>query len=112
MGGLLGEGLAVTDGETIDLYVQLSLRNVIKGYLDPLRTSDGPFAEFTNFYGPHKEQMGLMHVTAELFGERMLFIMIWTPLIRSTICERSSLESCVYDSVKRLVPGVTRSRFQ
>ena len=51
MGGLLGEGLAVTDAETVDLPVPAFAEIVIEGYLDPVsETSDGPFAEFTNFY--------------------------------------------------------------
>jgi len=108
MGGLLGEGLAVTDAETVDLPVPAFAEIAIEGYLNPLsETSDGPFAEFTNFYGPHKEQIGLMHVTAITRREDALYHDLDPAHQEHNLANALSLESCVYDSVRRLVPGVS-----
>ena len=53
MGGLLGESLEVVDGETVDIPVPAFAEIAIEGYLDPSSpTKDGPFAEFTGYYGP------------------------------------------------------------
>ncbi|MEZ5175572.1 MAG: UbiD family decarboxylase [Acidimicrobiia bacterium] len=55
IGGLLGESLEVVKGESVDLMVPARAEIVIEGVIDPnTETSDGPFAEFTGYYGGRK----------------------------------------------------------
>ncbi|MDE0060924.1 MAG: UbiD family decarboxylase, partial [Defluviicoccus sp.] len=64
MGALMGEPLEVVDGETVDIPVPAWAEIAIEGFLDPAKeTADGPFSEYTGFYGPAKDPVGLMQVT-------------------------------------------------
>ncbi|MFC2014270.1 UbiD family decarboxylase [Chloroflexota bacterium] len=52
MGGLLGEPLRVTKGETVDLPVPADAEVVVEGVIDPNDwITDGPFSEFLGYYG-------------------------------------------------------------
>ncbi len=108
MGGLMGEPLAMTQAETVDLPVPAFAEIVIEGYLDPAEeTSDGPFAEFTNYYGPAKDPVGLMHVTAITRRADAVYHDLDPAHQEHNLANALSLESRVYDAVKGLVPSVT-----
>jgi 2,5-furandicarboxylate decarboxylase 1 len=108
MGGLMGEPLAVTDAETVDLPVPAFAEIAIEGYLDPANeTADGPFAEFTGYYGPAKDPIGLMHVTAITMRSDAIYHDLDPAHPEHNLANALSLESAVYDSVRRLVPSVT-----
>jgi 2,5-furandicarboxylate decarboxylase 1 len=108
MGGLMGEALAVTDAETVDLPVPAFAEIVIEGYLDPAEeTADGPFAEFTGYYGPAKEDIGLMHITAMTMRSDAIYHDLDPAHQEHNLANALSLESAVYDSVRRLVPSIT-----
>lgn len=108
MGGLMGEPLAVTAGETVDLPVPAFAEIAIEGYLDPAaETADGPFAEFTNYYGPAKDPIGLMTVTAVTRRKDAIYHDLDPAHQEHNLANALSLESRVYDSVKSLVPSVT-----
>ena len=52
MGGLLGEPIRLTKGETVDVPVPADAEIVIEGVIDPKdRITDGPFSEFLGYYG-------------------------------------------------------------
>ena len=54
-GGLLGEGIEVTPGTTVDLPVPARAEIAIEGTLDPTDViQDGPFSEADGYYGPRK----------------------------------------------------------
>ena len=108
MGGLMGEPLAVINGETVDLPVPAFAEIAIEGYLDPdSETSDGPFAEFTNYYGPAKDTVGLLNVTAITRRGDAIYHDLDPAHQEHNLANALSLESRVFDSVKTLVPSVS-----
>ena len=108
MGGLLGEPLEVVDGETVDIPVPAFAEIAIEGYLDPANeTGDGPFAEFTGFYGPAKDPVGLMHVTAITMRDDAIYHDLDPAHQEHNLAGALTLESTVYESVKHLTPTVT-----
>jgi len=64
MSGLLGEPIDVVPGETVDLDVPAWAEIIIEGKIPPsVRKIDGPFAEFTFYYGAPYES-AVFNVTA------------------------------------------------
>ncbi len=107
MGALMGEPLDVTAAETVELPVPASAEIVIEGYLDPAEeTADGPFAEFTGFYGPAKDPVGLMHVTAITMRDDAIYHDLDPAHQEHNLANALTLESAVFDSVRQLVPSV------
>jgi len=52
MGGLLGEPLRVTKGETVDLPIPADAEIAVEGVIDPNEwITDGPFSEYLGYYG-------------------------------------------------------------
>ncbi len=108
MGGMLGEPLEVVDGETVDIPVPAFAEIAIEGYLDPSNeTKDGPFAEFTGYYGPAKDPVGMMNVTAVTMREDAIYHDLDPAHQEHNLAGTLSLESTVYDNVKHLCPTVT-----
>ncbi len=108
MGGLMGEPLELTDAETVDLPVPAFAEIVIEGFLDPAaETADGPFAEFTGYYGPAKDPVGMMQITAITMRADAIYHDLDPAHQEHNLANALSLESAVYDSVRRLVPSVT-----
>jgi 2,5-furandicarboxylate decarboxylase 1 len=108
MGALMGEALEVVAGETVDLPVPAFAEIAIEGYLDPAdETGDGPFAEFTGFYGPAKDPVGLMHVTAITQRSDALYHDLDPAHQEHNLANALMLESGVYDAVRNLVPTVS-----
>ncbi|MEE8444825.1 MAG: UbiD family decarboxylase [Alphaproteobacteria bacterium] len=108
MGALMGEPLEVTGAETVDLPVPAFAEIVIEGFLDPAEeTADGPFAEFTGFYGPAKDPVGLMHVTAITRRDDPIYHDLDPAHQEHNLANALTLESAVYDSVRQLAPSVS-----
>jgi len=108
MGGLLNEPLQVVKGETVDIPVPAFAEIAIEGFLDPSKeTRDGPFAEFTGYYGPAKDPVGLMEVTAVTMRGDALYHDLDPAHQEHNLAGALTLESTVYNSVKHLVPTVT-----
>ncbi len=64
MGSLLGEPLQVTPAETVDLPVPAHAEIAIEGVIDTRNmTTDGPFAEYTGYYGEGMKSCYLIQVT-------------------------------------------------
>lgn len=107
MGGLLDEPLEVVAGETVDLPVPAYAEIAIEGYLDPANeTADGPFAEYTGFYGPAKDPVGLMQITAITMRSDAIYHDLDPAHPEHNIVGALTFESVVFDSVKNLVPSV------
>ena len=72
-GGLMNEPLDTVSCETIDLEIPASAEIVIEGKIPPgTRKTDGPFAEFTRYYGEPYES-ALFEVTAITHREDAIF---------------------------------------
>jgi 2,5-furandicarboxylate decarboxylase 1 len=108
MGGLMDEPLEVVQGETVDLPIPAFAEIAIEGYLDPAaETKDGPFAEYTGFYGPAKDPIGLMQVTAVTMRSDAIYHDLDPAHPEHNLAGALSFENRVFDSVKNLVPSVT-----
>lgn len=107
MGALLGESLEVTPAETVDLPVPARAEIAIEGILDPaLETKDGPFSEYTGFYGPAKDPVGLMQVRAVTMRRDAIFHDLDPSHREHNLSGSLSFEASVFESVKKLVPTV------
>ncbi|MEC7489919.1 MAG: UbiD family decarboxylase [Pseudomonadota bacterium] len=108
MGGLLGEPLEVVNGETVSIPVPAFAEIAIEGYLDPANeAADGPFAEFTGYYGPAKDPVGLMNITAITMREDAIYHDLDPAHQEHNLAGALTLESTVFENVRHLVPTVT-----
>ena len=108
MGALMGEPLEVTEGETVSLPVPAFAEIAIEGVLDPNKeTGDGPFAEYTGYYGAEKKPVGLMQVTAISMRRDAIYHDLDPAHREHNLAGVLAFEASVYDSVKKLVPSVT-----
>jgi 2,5-furandicarboxylate decarboxylase 1 len=107
MGALLGESLEVVRGETVDLPVPAGAEIAIEGVIDPAaESSDGPFAEYTGYYGPAKDPVALMRVTAVTTRKNAIFHDLDPAHREHNLAGVLPYESSVFESVKKLVPSV------
>ena len=107
MGALMGESLEVVDGDTVDIPVPAWAEIAIEGVLDPAEeTSDGPFAEYTGYYGPKKDPVGLLQVRAVTMREDAIYHDLDPAHREHNLAGALSHESAVYNSVAKLVPSV------
>ena len=108
MGGLLGEPLQVVNGETVDVPVPAFAEIAIEGYLDPANeTADGPVAEFTGYYGPAQDPVGMMQVTAITMRDDAIYHDLDPAHQEHNLAGALTLESTVFESVGHLTPTVT-----
>ena len=108
MGGLMDEPLEVVPGDTVDLPVPAFAEIAIEGYLDPENeTADGPFSEYTGFYGPAKDPVGLMQITAITMRSDAIYHDLDPAHQEHNLAGALTFESSVFDGVKNLVPTVT-----
>ncbi len=108
MGGLMDEPLEVVQADTVDLPVPAFAEIAIEGYLDPHdESADGPFAEYTGFYGPAKDPVGLMHITAITMRSDAIYHDLDPAHPEHNLAGALTFESSVFDNVKNLVPTVT-----
>jgi 4-hydroxy-3-polyprenylbenzoate decarboxylase len=64
-GGLLGEGIALTDAAVVDLPIPARAEIVIEGFLRPgERQEEGPLGEFTGYYGGARAPQPVIEVKA------------------------------------------------
>jgi 2,5-furandicarboxylate decarboxylase 1 len=107
MGALMGESLEVVPAETVDLPVPACAEIAIEGILDPAQESaDGPFSEYTGFYGPAKDPVGLMQVRAVTMRKDAIYHDLDPSHREHNLSGALSFEASVFDAVKKLVPSV------
>jgi 2,5-furandicarboxylate decarboxylase 1 len=107
MGALMGESLEVVPAETVELPVPASAEIAIEGILDPAHESaDGPFSEYTGFYGPAKDPVGLMQVRAITMRKDAIYHDLDPSHREHNLSGALSFEASVFDSVKKLAPSV------
>jgi 2,5-furandicarboxylate decarboxylase 1 len=109
MGALMGEPLEVVKAETVDLPVPAWAEIAFEGVLMPHEeeTWDGPFSEYTGFYGPRKEPVGLMKLTAITMREDAIYHDLDPSHGEHNLSGALTFEASVYDTVKKLAPSVT-----
>lgn len=110
VGGLLGAPLQVTPGLTVDLEVPADAEIVVEGVVKPAdRIDEGPFGEFTYYYGSAKAPVckvtAIRQRPAAIFHD-----------LHPTHDEHRCLwlfpgrEARLYAAVRQVVPGVTGVR--
>lgn len=112
MGGLLGEPLPVTSAETVELPVPADAEIAIEGIIDPRNmTTDGPFAEYTGYYGEGMKPCYLIQVTAITMRKNAIYLDLDPAHREHNLSGVLLFESSVYDAVKRAVPTVKAVHF-
>ena len=108
MGALMEQSMAVVPAETVDLPVPAWAEIAIEGVLDPSReTSDGPFSEYTGFYGPAKDPVGLMTINAITMRGDAIYHDLDPSHREHNLAGALTFESSVFENVRNLVPTVT-----
>jgi 2,5-furandicarboxylate decarboxylase 1 len=104
-GSLLGEPLRVTKAETVDIPVPADAEIAIEGVIDPSKfVSDGPFAEFTGYYGGKTTDCYLIDVTAITMRKDAIYHGLDPHHAEHRLAGILNLESGLYDVVKRRIP--------
>lgn len=109
-GGLLGEGLRVVDGATVDLPVPADAELILEGLVDPGEmVQDGPFGEFSYHYGAAKAPV--CEVTAVTHRRDPVFLDLH-PTHAEHLCLWlfPGREARLLESVRRSVPGTVDVR--
>jgi len=106
IGGLLGEPLEVTSGETVDIPVPARAEIAIEGVIDP-RTmgTDGPFGEFTHYVGP-EASCYIIKVTAITMRKDAIYHDLDNAHREHNFCSVLPNESHNFEAIKRAVPTV------
>jgi 2,5-furandicarboxylate decarboxylase 1 len=108
-GGLLGEPLEVVRGETVDLQVPARAEIVIEGVIDRPSdgptSKDGPFAEYTWYYGG-VQPCYQMRVTAITMRRDAIYHDLDPAHPEHNLAKILGAEASIYDSVKKVVPSV------
>jgi 2,5-furandicarboxylate decarboxylase 1 len=105
IGGMLGEPLAVTKAETVSLPVPAFAEIVIEGVVDPTNmVTDGPFAEYTGYYGAGMKACYLIKVTAISMRRDAIYNDLDPASLEHNMPTSLGMESNDYDVIKRAVP--------
>ncbi len=104
-GGLLGEPLRVTQGETVDLPVPADAEIIIEGWIDPNEwVTDGPFGEYSGYYGNPAEPCYLIHVTCITMRKDAIYHGLDSDHREHNIWGQLPGEIGVYEVIKRRIP--------
>ena len=108
-GGILGEPVELVPCRTIDLEAPATAEIVIEGRVLPgERVREGPFGEFTGYYGP-AEMNQLMEVTAVTYRRDPLFLagLTGVPTTDNHVLKVFAYESNLMENLRRAFPEVT-----
>ena len=108
-GGILGEPVELVRCRTVDLEVPASAEIVIEGRILPgQRAPEGPFGEFTGYYGPG-ELNQVMEVTAITHRRDPLFLagLTGVPTTDNHVLKVFAYESMLLENLQRTFPEVT-----
>ena len=108
-GGLLGEPLEVVKAETVDLQVPARAEIIIEGVIDrPIdgpSTTDGPFGEYTWYYGG-VQPCYQMRVTAITMRRDAIYHDLDPAHPEHNLAKILGAEASIYEAVKKVVPSV------
>ena len=106
MGGLLGEPLDLVQCRTVDLKVPADAEVVIEGYILPdVRKPEGPFGEFTWYYGLERYSP-VLQVTAITHRQDAIYQHLFAAHPEHNYTGKLGRESVLYKRVKAVVPTV------
>lgn len=108
IGGLLQEPLRLVPSETFGerLMVPADAEIIVEGEIMPnSREPEGPFGEFTGYYGPQRWSP-VVRITAITHRKDPIYMNILCGHPDTCILGGIAKEACLYEEVKRLVPGV------
>ena len=112
-GGIRGEAVEVVKAQTVDLEVPATAEIVIEGSFIPgERVVEGPFGEFTGYYGP-AESNPVMEVTAITHRREPIFLagMTGVPPTDNHVLKSFAYESNLFVGLKETFPEVTAVSF-
>ena len=105
MGALLGEPLQMTKAETVDIPVPAYAEIVIEGVIDPNNmVTDGPFAEYSGYYGEGNKPCYLIDVKAVTMRNDAIYHGLDAAHPEHNLAGVLPAESFTYDVVKKVVP--------
>ena len=108
-GGLLGEPLEMVQAETVDLQVPARAEIIIEGVIerpaDGPRAKDGPFAEYTWYYGG-VQACYQMRVTAITMRRDAIYHDLDPGHPEHNLAKIPGAEASIYDAVQKVVPSV------
>ena len=108
-GGLLGEPLEVVKAETVDLQVPARAEIIIEGVIDrPMdgpSATDGPFGEYTWYYGG-VQPCYQMRVTAITMRRDAIYHDLDPAHPEHNLAKIPGAEASIYEAVKKVVPSV------
>ncbi len=108
-GGIRGEPVDVVKCVSVDLEVPASAEIVIEGRVLPgERVMEGPFGEFTGYYGPAEENH-VIEVTAITHRRDPIFLagMTGIPPTDNHVLKSFAYESALYEKLRETFPEVT-----
>ena len=107
IGGLLQEPLAMTQAETVSLPVPAFAEVVIEGIVDPCNmVTDGPFAEYTGYYGAGNKACYLIQIKAITMRRDAIYHDLDPASLEHNMPTSLGMESNDYDVIHRAVPTV------
>ena len=111
MGGLLGEPIRLTKGETVDLPVPADAEIVIEGIVDPSNMiTDGPYSEFLGYYG-EKMPAYRMEVKCITMRKDAIYLDLDPTHREHPMSMMLPLEAAVYRAVERVVSDLRGVHF-
>jgi 4-hydroxy-3-polyprenylbenzoate decarboxylase/2,5-furandicarboxylate decarboxylase 1 len=108
-GGILGRPVELVKCKTVDVTVPADAEIVIEGRVLPgKRVTEGPFGEFTGFYGPAEENP-LFEVTAITTRKDPVFVagLTGVPTTDNHVLKVFAYESNLLENLRRACPEVT-----
>jgi 2,5-furandicarboxylate decarboxylase 1 len=108
-GGINGQPIEVVKATSVDVNVPATAEIVIEGRILPgQRVPEGPFGEFTGYYGPG-ELNQVMEITAITHRRDPIFLagLTGVPTTDNHILKTFAYESVLYENLRRVVPEVT-----
>ncbi|MBI4286733.1 MAG: UbiD family decarboxylase [Chloroflexi bacterium] len=104
-GCLLGEPLRVTRAETVDIPVPADAEITIEGIIDPKQQStDGPFGEFTGYYGLSTKDCYIIDVTCITMRKEPIYHGLDPHHAEHRLAGILNLESGLWDVIHRRIP--------
>ncbi len=107
-GGIRGQPVEVVKCKTVDLEVPATAEMVIEGKISPnVREPEGPFGEFTGFYG-NQEENPVVEVTAITHRKDPIFQAGLTglPTTENHVLKEFPYEAALYEKLKKEYPEV------